>query len=160
MICPHCGIEFEPHRLNQKHCSEKCRRKTKEKRYRALKKARPDYAHTPRQEQIRYTCANACGGCSWSRKLKPIPGWDAEPTILMMNNGATIKPMQSFKILRCPEYRQEPARRTVVHGCGPEKPIITMAQPKPKESMAKVNEKARAMGMSYGQYVSWRASNG
>ncbi len=29
-----------------------------------------------------WDCINACGGCSWSAKGEPVPGWKAEPAIV------------------------------------------------------------------------------
>lgn len=56
-----------------------------------------------------WTCANACGGCSWTEfdpetgkvKFIPIPGWDAEPTSRSVNGETT---MESYAIHDCPQY--------------------------------------------------------
>lgn len=48
-------------------------------------------------DQLCFSCAKACGNCSWSSQLIPVDGWIAENTVLP--NG-----IESFAISRCPEY--------------------------------------------------------
>ena len=57
-------------------------------------------------EQLCWSCAKACGGCSWSRKTKPepVPGWTAEPRTIKM---ASITLVPSYAITDCPEYVQD-----------------------------------------------------
>ena len=31
-------------------------------------------------DQLCWDCANACGGCEWSRSFRPVPGWSASPS--------------------------------------------------------------------------------
>ena len=50
-----------------------------------------------------WTCQKACGGCSWSRSFKPIPGWIAEKTFIPSND----RHAESYKIISCPEYIKE-----------------------------------------------------
>lgn len=43
-------------------------------------------------------CANACGGCSWSRKkAKPVKGWNAIRKDL-------VGGIESYIVVSCPEY--------------------------------------------------------
>lgn len=44
--------------------------------------------------QLCWTCAKACGGCAWSRRFDPVPGWKAERTRM------------GYSILACPEYEK------------------------------------------------------
>lgn len=38
------------------------------------------YANDRQQaETLCWYCANACGGCSWSKKLVPVDGWVTTP---------------------------------------------------------------------------------
>lgn len=48
-------------------------------------------------DQLCFSCAKACGNCSWSSQLIPVDGWIAENTVLP--NG-----IESFSISKCPEY--------------------------------------------------------
>lgn len=63
-----------------------------------------------------WRCANAVPnsagtrGCSWSRKLIPVEGWDAEQTSLYAerwdrNKGCSIfNPQTSYVVKSCPEF--------------------------------------------------------
>ena len=55
--------------------------------------------------QLCTTCARASGFCSWSRKLVPVEGWDAEPTSVkaVSNNGS----YESYRVKTCPLYIQD-----------------------------------------------------
>ncbi len=50
-----------------------------------------------------WTCKNAVGDCSWSRRFEPVEGWTAEPTKIKLdvNSGAKT---DSFCVIKCPEY--------------------------------------------------------
>lgn len=48
-------------------------------------------------DQLCFSCSNACGGCSWSSKFIPVENWDAVKTVT--SNG-----VDSYKIIKCPEY--------------------------------------------------------
>ena len=45
---------------------------------------------------ICFDCQNAVCGCNWSRNFKPVPGWEAELTVV--NHNIT------YYITGCPEY--------------------------------------------------------
>lgn len=50
------------------------------------------------KDTICWECANACGGCSWSRKkAKPVPGWDAIRHDLYGG-------IESYIVISCPEF--------------------------------------------------------
>ena len=55
--------------------------------------------------QLCWTCARACGGCSWSRSFTPVNGWTAEQTELYVDRGdyETHK-TTSYRIKACPLY--------------------------------------------------------
>lgn len=59
-------------------------------------------------DQLCWDCANACGGCSWSAKGEPVPGWKAEPVIIRnhLNRGSENFSAKSFKIYSCPKFRR------------------------------------------------------
>ena len=49
-------------------------------------------------EQLCWSCARACGRCSWSKYFIPIPNWQAS-----LSYNATDKTI-SYEITSCPEY--------------------------------------------------------
>lgn len=49
------------------------------------------------------TCKNAYGGCEWSARFEPVPGWMAEKTIL--DSGAE-RYCESYRIDYCPKYEK------------------------------------------------------
>lgn len=53
--------------------------------------------------QICWSCAKACGGCSWSADFTPVKGWKAEPSIIYYNGNK----IPSYKILECPQYKED-----------------------------------------------------
>lgn len=59
-------------------------------------------AHSGKSNELCFHCDNACGGCSWSREFKPVPGWTAEPTQLRTDGGTGT--CSSYHITFCPEF--------------------------------------------------------
>ena len=57
--------------------------------------------------QLCWTCQNACGGCEWSSKLQPVPGWTAKKVTRDYSNGE----FDSYSIKECPKYIPEPPRK-------------------------------------------------
>ena len=54
---------------------------------------------------ICWDCANATtDGCSWAKDLKPVKGWEAEPTVKQNFRG---EPLKSFLVIRCPKFKQD-----------------------------------------------------
>lgn len=53
-----------------------------------------------------WTCKNYLGGCSWSEKFEPVPGWDATP----VNRGNGHNRIVSYDIRSCPEYKDDGTR--------------------------------------------------
>ena len=55
--------------------------------------------------QLCWTCARACGGCSWSANFQPVKGWTATKTIMNVDRGAYEKRrIKTYKIRACPLY--------------------------------------------------------
>lgn len=48
-----------------------------------------------------WSCTKACGGCSWSKDLIPVEGWDADPNV--HSDGE----IYGYVIRFCPEYVEE-----------------------------------------------------
>ena len=47
--------------------------------------------------QLCWDCANAVGGCKWSKHLKPIKGWEAVKT-------RVGTPVETYLIIKCPLF--------------------------------------------------------
>lgn len=93
-VCEFCKQKFWCKSVLKKYCSSGCARK-------AAKKRREE------NEQLCWTCGNACDRCSWIREFQPVAGWDAVPTIIKDKEGY----MESYKISRCPNYTPMRARK-------------------------------------------------
>lgn len=52
-----------------------------------------------------WTCLRYCGGCPWSARFEPVPGWDAEPVEKSGNN--TNPPISTYNIKSCPMYEND-----------------------------------------------------
>ena len=59
-------------------------------------------------KQLCWDCANACGGCEWSRSFRPVPGWSASPSRRIQNYGETgFKVIDTYRITACPKFIKE-----------------------------------------------------
>lgn len=80
------------------------------------------------KETLCWTCENACGGCSWSKKFEPVEGWKAKKTKinfrrdythLRRDGKRTVRKhaivTESFLVLRCPMYKAEDEKRGNKH---------------------------------------------
>ena len=50
-----------------------------------------------------WSCRNAYGGCSWSRRFVPVAGWTAERRDIRVCAGL----VESYRVKECPEYEYE-----------------------------------------------------
>ena len=89
-ICECCGKKFITKSKLKKYCSNICAREMVKRKH-------------DENSQLCWRCKNACGGCRWSRDLKPVDGWVAEPTIVKDSAGD----FSSYKIYKCPEFIKE-----------------------------------------------------
>lgn len=120
--CRICGKEFETGRGNTQVCSTRCqiqlRLKTMEKHYQIRKEklrtgkpvGRPkkykERKYRPGAKETKcWSCQNACGGCSWSKKLKPVRGWKADKLKIKHHNDKD-EPVytDSYFVRECPKY--------------------------------------------------------
>ena len=60
---------------------------------------------TNKRATICWSCAKACGDCSWSDhwQHKPVDGWVAVPTVLKGN----YEMCNSYIVYACPEFEQD-----------------------------------------------------
>lgn len=61
-----------------------------------------------KKEQLCWSCKNACGGCEWSARLEPVPGWTAEKVPRWEYIGTKEKKRKvfSYKITECPKFER------------------------------------------------------
>ena len=59
---------------------------------------------TMSQPTLCWDCANATGGCRWSKRLKPVEGWEIIPTRKSSSDG---KAYTSCIVIKCPEFKQD-----------------------------------------------------
>lgn len=88
--CKLCGKGFFTKSARKVYCSDECRMT-------ALK------IKDLEDEHPCWSCANACGGCSWSENLTPVEGWDAIPIIVKDDEGD----IRTYTIHSCPQYKAE-----------------------------------------------------
>lgn len=68
-----------------------------------------DEARKETQGTLCWHCKNAVPniagtvGCNWSRKKKPVDGWEATPTQLKIMGNKTV---QSYFVKKCPEFKE------------------------------------------------------
>ena len=62
-----------------------------------------------KERTLCWDCVNATGKCSWSDywEHSPVPGWEAEPTKLKINDGTYC---DSYIVKRCPLFEPDPPR--------------------------------------------------
>lgn len=85
--CEHCGKTFPTNRSTQEYCSKKCRIEA-----RRLK--------SETKGQLCWKCENACAGCSWSKNLIPVVGWDAVRVVVKDSMGD----FDTYRIKKCPQF--------------------------------------------------------
>lgn len=63
-------------------------------------------AATSKRNTLCWSCANACGGCSWSDgSFTPVEGWTADETHLLCDRGQwRDKIVSSYLVKKCPKY--------------------------------------------------------
>ena len=59
-------------------------------------------------DSLCWDCGRALGGCSWSKRFKPVKGWEAEKTVIQDVRGDC----ESYHVISCPRYR--PDRRKTI----------------------------------------------
>ena len=62
-----------------------------------------------------WSCANACGGCSWSDgTFTPVEGWTAIPAKISAIRGeGREQEIDSFIVTKCPKFKNDRAQYKV-----------------------------------------------
>ena len=98
--CKCCGKPFNATNQNRVYCSSGCKIKAKYKQqevYHAKRDKKKGKRHY--NDALCWHCQKACGGCSWSRSLIPVDGWEAKEVDLVTYEG-----LKSYKVIECPEF--------------------------------------------------------
>lgn len=53
------------------------------------------------KQTLCWNCTKATGGCSWSKYLLPVDGWEAEETFISNDR------VKSFKVNKCPCFKSD-----------------------------------------------------
>ena len=62
--------------------------------------------YKPRPDTLCWDCKNSTNnGCEWSRSLKPVEGWNAVPSAILVG-GANDKYTDSYLVLECPKFER------------------------------------------------------
>lgn len=67
------------------------------------KKTCPDL-HLTKQQTLCWDCKKALGGCSWSRRFEPVPGWKAVVSETAGYLNEAMRQIPSYCVLNCPEF--------------------------------------------------------
>ena len=59
--------------------------------------------------QLCWGCKNACGGCEWSRKLEPVPGWKAKKGAYRGYAAGKegVMKVENYKVISCPKFEPD-----------------------------------------------------
>lgn len=61
--------------------------------------------------------SDASSNCPWANHFKPVPGWDAEPTMIYANvqhgKKSVKRECPSYIIKSCPLFEKEPKRKQI-----------------------------------------------
>lgn len=126
-LCVICGKEFESN-LAKKTCSPECKKVLQKYTRRIqrhknegeilkpikIKPQMPDKIkrninrYTGNLETICWHCQNACGGCSWSKNLRPVKGWKAKKIKVKIAQGDYN---DSYIVNECPEFKPDAKRK-------------------------------------------------
>ena len=62
--------------------------------------------YKPRPDTLCWDCKNSTNnGCEWSRRSKPVEGWNAVPSAILVG-GANDKYTDSYLVLECPKFER------------------------------------------------------
>ena len=75
-------------------------REDRRNRYWNVRAQVPDNKKNLQKQSLCWDCVKDGRECSWMRDFEPVPGWDAEETLIM----ASYLPTKSFLVKGCPLF--------------------------------------------------------
>ncbi len=85
--CEYCGRLFLTKYSTQKYCGKACKVESRKNKKENL-------------DHLCWRCANSCGRCTWSKKLLPVEGWTAAPSVIKCGEIT----LHSFCVKACPKF--------------------------------------------------------
>lgn len=76
------------------------------------------------EPSICFDCANACGGCTWSRCLEPVEGWEAVISPKPSSRGRYAH-IPDYKVVKCPEFKPDKRESKIAQYIVPNKSAKT-----------------------------------
>lgn len=78
------------------------------------------------EQTICWDCQKATGGCSWSKSLTPVEGWEATLTPINItttkdrkrDKAYAYRSAPGYKVKSCPEFVPDKPRKAVRHCIG------------------------------------------
>lgn len=68
----------------------------------------PERYYSMMSKTLCWSCQKACGGCSWSKQLVPVEGWQAIRRDI--HNNVVGADMESYRVIVCPQYVEDEPR--------------------------------------------------
>lgn len=59
-----------------------------------------------KKEQLCWECKYATGGCEWSSRLEPVPGWKAKPAPQNIFQNGEMYIRNGYSIKSCPKFER------------------------------------------------------
>lgn len=60
---------------------------------------------------ICFDCKKACGGCSWSERFEPVPGWKAKKVVQKSIVDKKVRVCDTYQIVSCPLFERDEKRK-------------------------------------------------
>lgn len=60
---------------------------------------------------ICFDCKKACGGCSWSERFEPVPGWKAKKVVQKSIINKKVRVCDTYQIAACPLFERDEKRQ-------------------------------------------------
>lgn len=90
-------------------CSEEKKALIREQRREYYWNARHSMGYVKKRQKptLCWRCQRAVKECPWSANFEPVPGWEAEETLI----SASYAPIHSYLVKKCPLFEPDPERR-------------------------------------------------
>lgn len=72
-------------------------------------------SETVKKPTLCWTCTRpGTGGCSWDKELKPVEGWKAQSSPVLMSNKGLC---ESYIVEKCPLYEEDNYEELFIRNC-------------------------------------------